>query len=82
MSGRVACVVPGCRRTQAAERMADPRHTQYLCQKHFALVDLRLKRLRGRLLRRHGGCRNYGWRVDCWIWKRMVRQAIERAAGL
>lgn len=77
---RVACMVPGCRRTLAREKLA-PKHDQHLCQKHYALVDKRLKRLRVRTRRRHGFCL-YAQHLDNRIWRRMIRQAIERAAGI
>jgi hypothetical protein len=80
MVDRVGCVVPGCRRTIARAKL-DPKHDQYLCQPHFSLVDKALKRLRGRVLRKYGAG-NYAHRLDCRIWRRMVRQAIERAAGI
>lgn len=125
MTGRIGCVVPGCRRTRG-DRKGDPLQPgmEWICGEHWALVDRSLKRLRARSRRRwdrrialakRAGARfleessrsatpgSHAYldltplyasasklrhaedarrRILGWIWERMKRQAIERAAGL
>lgn len=78
---RIHCIVPfcGCGATRFPPGM------EFICQKHYALVDRALKarrrRLR-RLYRRRGLADTARARTsDAVIWRRMVAQAIARAAG-
>lgn len=86
---RTACSVPFCRRSVAG------RWAGYLCGDHWRLVDRDLRRLRTKLRRRFmkrgevvtikGGWRSLtdrAARAEAGIWRRMVRQAIERATGV
>lgn len=83
---RSSCCVPFCRRTTTT---FPPGH-EWLCADHWRLVDRSLKLSRTRLVRRF---KRRGWFEDRrrWptvnraldgIWRRMKRQAIERAAGM
>jgi len=77
-------VVPFCRRTSTLFR------GEWVCVEHWRMVDPALRRLRGRLVRRW---RRLGWldepgrwraverAYEGW-WRRVKRQAIERAAGI
>lgn len=69
---RLACMVLGCRRGSTAY----PPGQEYLCGPHYRAVDRSLKMLRIRAARRARG------RLCVLIWRKMVRQARERAAGL
>lgn len=83
MIDRIPCIVPYCRRT----RKPASRPVEWICGKHWPMVDrvlkCRLARLK-RLLRR---CRtDRQWQtvrnhLDN-VWERCKRQAIERAAGI
>lgn len=84
---RTSCCVPFCRRTSTLFR------DEWVCGEHWRLVDRSLKRLRSTLRRRwvkrwraaqyrRRVDLNIAWRrVEAAIWRRMKRQAIERAAG-
>jgi hypothetical protein len=71
--GRVACIVPFCGRGSTRLPLE---HDEYLCPVHYPLVDRALKSLRRRAKR--AGKR----RLEFMLWRRMARQAIERAAGI
>lgn len=86
---RTPCCVPFCRRSTAG------RWKGFICGPHWRLVDRDLKQLRSRLRRRfmkRGEVVTIprGWRfltdraarIENGIWRRMVRQAIERATGV
>lgn len=73
------CVVIGCRRTSKCFPH------EWLCGEHWRLVDRPLKTFRTRYLKRLAGKQPspQRWRnCESLIWRRMKRQAIERAAGL
>jgi len=72
--GRLACVVPFCRRTTAR---AD------FCCDHWCLIDKVRQQAYGRHLRRwrRYGAATYG-AAATRIWRRMVAQAVERAMGI
>jgi hypothetical protein len=81
---RTGCIVPFCRRTTTMME------AEWICGTHWRLVDMGLRRLGGRLLRRWKRTGRWDdqrkWRViglayEGW-WKRVKRQAIERAAGI
>lgn len=73
---RLACAVPFCR----CGSTKFPPGWEFLCAKHWRLVERDLKRLRTLARRRRGDSRRY-WRLEGLIWRRMKRQAITRAAG-
>lgn len=75
---RRGCAVPGCRRTSELFR------NEWLCADHWRLVDRSLKTYRTRHLRKlsRAGYATRWRRAENLIWRRMKRQAIERAAGL
>ncbi len=70
MTGRLPCCVPFCRRTTPSGRWAE-----WLCPRHWRLVDADIKALR-RHARRKGRAR-----LDAMLWRRAKRQAVERALG-
>ena len=75
VDGRVLCEVPGCRRT----RVPDPRFGEqqwFVCSKHWALTDKKLRRVffRCRRLGRIG--------LEIHIGRWLIAQAIERAHGI
>lgn len=89
---QTSCMVPGCRRHTARYGNSD---VEWLCVDHWRLVDPALKRFRTKLVRRYirkGELTQEPlyWRAHSRrarrmltsIWRRMKRQAIERAAGL
>jgi hypothetical protein len=80
---RTGCIVPFCRKTSTLFP------GEWVCADHWRLVDRALKQIRARLIRRF---KRRGWIDDRrrWpavnqtldgVWRRMKRQAIERAAG-
>lgn len=72
MTGRIPCEVPGCRRTRKAETGV----TGWICAKHWAAVPQGRRRVYA-LAKRRGN-----EQAQAWIWPRLVRAAIEKAAGL
>lgn len=75
---RARCVILGCRRTFPKT------HHEHMCRDHYRLADKRLRRLRAKVAAR---ARREGWTpeleaIDGWLWRRIVRQAQERAVGL
>ena len=82
MTDRIRCIVPFCRRTAPrAGRFAGD--DEFICGKHWLLVDRRLKRLYRRV-RARARCLNdfRSMRATARVWWRCKRQAIERAGGL
>jgi hypothetical protein len=78
---RIPCVVPGC----SCGATCYPDASEIICPKHYRPVDRRLKALRRRvkyLARRRGFDRDHAWCIDDWLWARVRRQAIGRAAGI
>lgn len=75
MGGRVPCQVPGCRRTQATDRMR-PGDDEHLCARHWALIPKGRRRAYA-LARRRGNVK-----AAAFMWPRLVAMAITRAAGL
>jgi hypothetical protein len=69
---RIPCVVPHCR----CGATCYPPGFEIICPKHYRLVDRSLKALRRRA-RRAGK-----HRLDQLLWRRIKRQAIERATGI
>jgi len=72
------CCVPFCRRTTRRE------FDEWVCGRHWRLVDERVRALRGRVKRK---ANRIGWTpaliaLDMRLWTRAKAQAIERAAGL
>lgn len=72
MSDRVPCVVPFCGRTH---KPASPGF-EWICSRHWPLVDRSLKHLRRRAKRARR------WRLAALLWRKAKRQAIERALGV
>lgn len=90
---RISCCVPGCRRTIG--KLDNSNHIEWICDKHYKLVDKRLKDLRQKFNRRDlalakvrfkSGKDALRWtrfnETDKKIWRRMKAQAIERAVGI
>lgn len=82
MDDRTLCLVPFCRRTASAKLMGGA--AQFLCGKHYPLVDKRIRRLRARVKRK---VRKTGWtvalaRLDDRLWDRAKQQALDRAGAL
>ncbi len=81
MTDRLRCIVPFCRRT------TKPLYREWICGKHWPLVDRALKRRLARLKRLLRRCRtDRQWRhvrnhLDI-VWECCKAQAIERAAGI
>lgn len=70
MADRLACLVPGCRRT------CKPFHGEWICGVHWPATDRAMRRLLSLAKRR-------GRQQACAaIWRRLKRQAIERAVGI
>lgn len=81
---RLHCVVLFCTHTT---RKKEGDGTEWICSDHWRLADRRLKSLRTRIKCRYRAKRTAdnrlkAWRIDCWIWERLKRQAIERAVGI
>lgn len=72
---RIGCLVPGCRRTIEAAKLA-AHHNAWICPKHWALVPKGLKRAKARHereFRRHGFYpREAGY---CRVWRACSRHA-------
>lgn len=95
---RLSCVVPFCKHTHGRHKGEPPFNewTEWICGEHWRLVDQRLKRLRTAIRRRAerlktGAEYRRGWvhprLVNALgsqrrIWRKMKRQAIERAMGI
>lgn len=75
--GRLACAVPFCRRTVAVE----PGWREWLCSRHWRLVDRRLRRMliAAQRLRRRGRPRAS---VELWLWRECKRQACDRGLAM
>lgn len=81
-SGRTPCLVPFCRRTASAAFMAG--HSEFLCCRHYPLVDKRIRRLRTRVRLKAG---RVGWTpamiaLSGRLWARAKGQALDRAGAL
>lgn len=86
MTARLPCCVPFCRRSTARTEFSE-----WLCGDHWRLVDRRRRRVYGRYMRQW---RRYGPEARVHIdgrvfraaadriWRRLKREAIERAAGI
>jgi hypothetical protein len=72
--GRIACSVPFCRRTAPAEKYETDE--MIICGRHWRLGDAQLRRLYTKAIRR-----KRGWLAHL-VWKKVLRQAIERSAGV
>lgn len=82
MSDRIPCVVPFCRRTRKPNGARE-----WICGRHWPLVDIRAKRKLARLRRLLRRCRSQRqWQIAANLfdvqWELCKRQAIERAAGI
>lgn len=75
MTDRVPCHVPGCGRSIAKRRLK-PGHNEWLCAGHWGLVPRERRRVFF-LAQRRGNDR-----AAAFIWARLTRLAVERAAGL
>lgn len=79
---RIPCSVPFCRRTAPKKKFPEP-GTEIICGKHWRLADVRARRLYSlawRKYRRTGGERYM--RIICSCWRRVLKQATERSAGI
>jgi len=76
MGERLGCCVPWCKRTTPRTEF-----TEWICGKHWPLIDKRYRRAYGRAARRWRRYRVGGERA-ARLWRRIKRQAIERAAGI
>jgi hypothetical protein len=77
---RIACCVPGCRRTYKRDGTA----SEIICGKHWRLAD---KSLRRRSLRIRNLGRKLDWPerildIEWRIWDRVKTLAFERALGI
>ncbi len=68
---RIHCAVPGCARTRKPGA-----HTEFICSTHWPMTDRKLRRVMFRA-RKRGEVE-----TDCMAWRKLKRQAIERAAGV
>lgn len=73
---RTGCVVPFCRRTSTLFP------SEWICGDHWRLVDRSLKMFRTKRLKAAQRNRKRWERLERATWRRMKRQAIERALGL
>lgn len=80
-AGRVACIVPGCKRT-ACEEFADG--GEIICGKHYRLADVRWRRLLTKVRRKCGKLGSPPHLISLFyrVWDRIKQQAIERGAGI
>lgn len=69
---RIPCEVPGCRRTRKAEEGV----LAWICEDHWKAIPAGRRRVYALAKRREN------WKAEAWIWPRLVRTAIEKAAGL
>jgi len=84
LTERLRCLVPFCRRTRAREG-----YSEWICAKHWPLVDRDLKRRYTRIKRLTRKAQRLGRqvalqagnRVGWRIWEQCKAQAIERAMG-
>ena len=78
MRPRLRCIVPGCSHTRG-DRKGDPitPGMEWICAGHWRLVPRALKAIRTRA-RRKGKDRV----VLARLWRRIRREAIERALGI
>lgn len=85
---RIACVVPFCRHTRGDRKGAPlTRTTEWLCEDHWKLVPIRLKRRRAKLRRMEKRTSDPARleridRVDRRAWEACKKNAIEGAAGI
>lgn len=89
MAERIRCCVPYCRRT--FKRSADhDDETETMCGKHYRLADPLLRAKRSTINRRRTAALNrMNWplvdrltRISNFMWRKIKRQAIERALGI
>lgn len=78
MSLRMACQVPGCRRTRGQRKGEPPLTptTEWICGDHWRMVPRELRRLLFTARRRRRQ------RLHALAWRRAKRAAVERAAGI
>lgn len=78
---RIPCAVPFCRRTAAKKDFPDS--ARIICGKHWRLGDERWRRLYSKARRRFLKTESErdGLLIN-YCWDRVLRQAIERAAGI
>jgi len=83
ISDRTPCLVPFCRRTSGRDAFWGDA-CEFLCGKHYPLVDKRLRWLRGRVKAK---ARRLGWTpaliaLETRLWARAKAQALDRAAAI
>lgn len=78
---RISCAVPYCRRTAPADKFEPG--SRIICGKHWRLGDERPRRAYSLAKKRlkATGLERY-LRIVHNCWERVLRQAIERAAGI
>jgi hypothetical protein len=78
---RIPCVVPFC---GCGATCYPPGH-EIICPKHYRLVDASLKakrrKVRHLLRKARATDTDRARRLDNWLWSKIVKQAITRAAG-
>lgn len=83
MTDRICCCVPFCKRTVAKAKLGYG-YSEWVCEKHYRLVDRKVKTQRAALRRRN--LKRQEWeryvKTDDRMWVRIKKQAIERAGGL
>lgn len=78
MIERVACSVPHCKRSRKPNR-----YGAYLCPRHWSGVPRPMRRVLFRLHRVLNWSDSFHHRLrEARVWRRIVRHAIERAAGI
>lgn len=83
MTDRISCCAPFCRRSTAKGKLPFG-FNEWLCPDHYRAVDIKLKRQRAALRRRNIkriDAERYV-ATDDRMWRRIKKQAIERAAGI
>lgn len=72
MIERLPCQVPGCRRTRKPESGV----VAWICADHWRAIPAERRRIYSLARRRRNG------QAEAYLWPRLVRIAIEKAAGL
>lgn len=79
---RICCEVPGCGRTASEREYGEG--CEIICGKHYRLADKSLRQLLTKIRQRttRYGQTEARYLADNAIWKRIRRQAVERAMGV
>lgn len=81
MTGRLPCLVPGCRRTL---KPGEADHSEGICAKHWPSTSKRHRALLSKVRRK---AKRIGWtpqlsRLEARLWDRLKTEAIEIGVGL